>query len=178
MKYSRLFFQGDHWPTSLYYSLSPCFFLPGVITPSSTATLSFLKRWRGPRAVKPSENPALVWNWVLLVGFNEGLTQRSQLGPPTTPAVSLCALVLHFLHTPDTLSHSCSLFTYLTIFCNHTLIQYPAITSSPPPFPAVEVVSVMAVGRLTAAGELLINSLFICVERRAPAFWALVLWWR
>ncbi len=59
-----------------------------------------------------------------------------------------------------------------------TLAQYPPITASPPPLPVVEVVSVMAVGRLPAAGEILINSLFICVEHRAPAFWALVLWWR
>lgn len=46
---------------------------------------------------------------------------------------------------------------------------------SPPPPPqrplaVVEAVSVMAVGRLPAAGEILINSLFICVERGAPAF--------
>lgn len=43
---------------------------------------------------------------------------------------------------------------------------------SPPPRPlaVVEAVSVMAVGRLPAAGEILINSLFICVERGAPAF--------
>lgn len=90
---------------------------------------------------------------------------------------------LDFFHTTETirsltLPHSCLLFTNFTPFCNHIRIQYPPITSSPPPLPAMEVVSVMAVGRLPAAGEILINSLFICVERRAPAFWALVLWWR
>lgn len=48
----------------------------------------------------------------------------------------------------------------------------PSPPSPPPPCPlaVVEAVSVMAVGRLPAAGEILINSLFICVERGAPAF--------
>lgn len=66
--------------------------------------------------------------------------------------------------------------TYFTIFHTHSVSS--CYCFPPPPLPVVEVVSVMAVGRLPAAGEILINSLFICVERRAPAFWALVLWWR
>lgn len=66
------------------------------------------------------------------------------------------------------LTHSHSLHISLSFVV--TLTQYPPITVSPPPLPVVEVVSVMAVGRLPAAGEILINSLFICVERRAPAF--------
>lgn len=65
-----------------------------------------------------------------------------------------------------TLPHTFHIFLSFAV----TVIQYPPITVSPPPLPVVEVVSVMAVGRLPAAGEILINSLFICVERRAPAF--------
>lgn len=88
-----------------------------------------------------------------------------------------------FFHTTETIpcltfSHSLPHFSHISLSFVVTLIQYPPITVSPPPLPVVEVVSVMAVGRLPAAGEILINSLFICVERRAPAFWALVLWWR
>lgn len=69
-------------------------------------------------------------------------------------------------------SRSLSLITLLHISLSFafTPAQYPSITVSPPPLPVVEVVSVMAVGRLPAAGEILINRLFICVERRAPAF--------
>lgn len=74
-----------------------------------------------------------------------------------------------------TLSHSLHISLSFTI--THSFSSLPLL-STPPPLPVVEVVSVMAVGRLPAAGEILINSLFICVERRAPAFWALVLWWR
>lgn len=86
------------------------------------------------------------------------------------PATALSFLTLCIL----THQHILSLFTYLTIFCpRHPVSSYyffPLLLLSPPPLPVVEVVSVMAVGRLPAAGEILINRLFICVERRAPAF--------
>ncbi len=134
------------------------------------------------------ENTALGWDWMLPICFQRGLTHGFQLGPPTIPAVSpsikpTLALSFYefffFFHRTETipcLTFSHSLHISLSFVV--TLIQYPPITVSLPPLPVVEVVSVMAVGRLPAAGEILINSLFICVERRAPAFWALVLWWR
>lgn len=73
------------------------------------------------------------------------------------PSETICSL---------TFSHSLNISLSFAV----THAQYPPITVSPPPLPVGEVVSVMAVGRLPAAGEILINSLFICVERRAPAF--------
>lgn len=46
----------------------------------------------------------------------------------------------------------------------HPLPPSPFLLSPPRPLAVAEAVFVMAAGRLPAAGEILINSLFICVE--------------
>lgn len=85
-------------------------------------------------------------------------------------------LSLYRLYICDWFRVKLSTFSLFLIF---TISLSFAITHlfRPPPLlplafllPVAEVVSVMAVGRLPAAGEILINSLFICVELRAAAF--------
>lgn len=93
---------------------------------------------------------------------------RLSFGAPTVSTISAS------LKAPAVCVETICSITPFHSFFFFLLFQYPSIAVSlpppPPPLAVMEVVSVMAVGRLPAAGEILINSLFICVERRAPAF--------